>query len=178
MAHEEQSPQSTMYVHVAHTGDAFIIAETTTRGMWIDGDQLRIELQRLKDTKGVLWLSWDEEAPDENSPQRILEDIIRSFDLDVRPAQQHPAVMGYHRSYTKSLWEAVDLAEQDIQGTETLLADAENFLSQMKPGSEDYTFWKTEAARLKAQLASAKDAHKKLKDLELELTHDPVGGEN
>jgi len=101
---------------------------------------------------------------------RIVGYLIRS---NVRFPGKH-----YNRSFAKSLWNAVDLAKHDIEGTSARLDNARYWLTQNKPGTSDFSFWTEESDRLAKQLDYAKMAYNKLNDLELELIRDPEGGEN
>lgn len=171
--------QTSLYAHLASNGEVFIISDDVAAGTWVDIARFKVELQRLKDTNGFLIFSCDEDNSEEESPQRLLEDLVRSFDIPVRFEEQpHPAVFGYFRSFAKSLWRTVDLANHDVEGTKHRLENAQYWLSQAQEGTSDYSFWSQEIESLTKQLEYVEMAYKKLSDLELELTRDPEGGEN
>jgi hypothetical protein len=178
MNQENELQPTSLYSHLASNGEIFIIANDIPFGSWVDVARFKAELQRLKETSGILVLSWDDDSAEDGSPQKILEDLVRSYELDVRVGERHPAVTGYNRSFAKSLWNAVDLAKHDIEGTSARLDNARYWLTQNKPGTSDFSFWTEESVRLAKQLDYAKMAYNKLNDLELELTRDPEGGEN
>jgi len=176
---QSENNRASLYCHLGNNGTIFIIADDVSAGAWVDATRFKAELQRIKEALGFLVMSWDDDVTEEDSPQKLLEDLVRSYEVEVRVAKhRHPAVVGYSRSFAIALWDAVDLAKHDIDGTKGKLEHAEYWVGQAKQGTSDYSFWTEQKEMFIKQLAYAEMAYSKLNDLELELTRDPDGGEN
>lgn len=168
---EEGSPS--LYVHINSDGTLFLIPEDTAAGTWADIPRLKAELSRLEEVDGVLIYSIEPylAGPSEYIDQ-VLE-LISGYELDVQfERYPHPAAMGYNKSFALYLFDAVDAAEMDVEGSKQLLEELNTFLEKMEAGTTEHREASEDLPKIELQLKEAENALKRLKEIEFEIcTH-------
>ena len=173
----EHDDQNTLYVHICHDGQVYLLPGDTLTGVWGDFSRLKAELTLLKEKEGSLLFSIDEIPHDEepNESVNLIISLIDSFELDSFPVDPHPATNGFYRSYIPYIHQAIEVSEIDIEGTEARIADVKQVLADSPEGTGERRELEQELSTLDQQLVFAKYAHKKLLDLELDICTETEG---
>ncbi len=82
--------RSVLYIHLASDGRIFVVKGDTGEELWINYDQLKVELDKVKAMKGELLYS--RESPDEGQPPQVVEEafnLIASYDLPIKFVEPH-----------------------------------------------------------------------------------------
>lgn len=158
-----------IYVHIYSDGEVFLHPQSSPCGIVCDIDRLKSELQRVSESGGELLYSIDD--PDSTFQQTIgeLSELILSYDVAAELIDPHPEVYGYRESYLPYLNDAVEVAALDIQGLEHYLDHARAALRGVPEFSELYKERSELCQILSERLARARDAYKKLSQLQFEL---------
>ena len=174
---EDHGISPTLYVHICNDGSVYLLPGDTLRGVWADTSRLKAELVRLQDIEGRLLLSFEEAEADPSSHAEAVCELIDGYELDCEPVDPHPATNGYYKSFVRYVYEAIEVAEMDITGTEDMIKVAEDALIEFDSGTKNHREISTDISRLEKQLEGARNALQRLLDLELEICTEAEGVE-
>lgn len=158
-----------IYVHIYSDGEIFLHPQDSPCGIVCDLSRLKHELERVSDSGGELLYSIDD--PDMSHQQTVseLSELILSYDVSTELIDPHPEVYGYRESYLPYLNDAVEVAALDIQGLEHYLELARTALRGVPEHSALYKERSELCKILSERLARARDAYKKLSQLQFDL---------
>jgi hypothetical protein len=169
---------SVLYIHLYSSGAIFFCPGDT--GVTMEGDisRLKAELTRLQECEQALVNFTTDPVEDEESAE-FFETVLRLIDecgiYTQAMMYPHPEVYGYYKSYVPYIMDACEAAELDVDGTERMIFICKEMLEKAKDGTEEHDELATDLQALEKQLADAKHAFSRLKEVELELCAEAEG---